>query len=302
MKNIKYHGLMHLIIISWGFTGILGKLIHLGFYQIVLFRMLIAGFTLLLILPLFGRKIRIRDKKAALKTIGVGVLVLCHWLTFFKSIQVSTASVGVLCLATTTLHVSWLEPIVMKRKFSWIEFIFGLLVIGGIAFITDHIDASQYQGIFWGLLSGLLAAFFSVFNARLRRDGTPSSSITFYEMMTGSVVLFIVLLVHGNIDVHFFQMSWSDFYWLLFLGIICTSVAFMLMIDVVDKIGAFSASLTINLEPVYSIILAVFILQENQILGNQFYWGALFIVLVVFCNPILKYYVAKRKKMIVRRI
>lgn len=301
-KNIKYQGLMHLIILTWGFTGILGKLIHLEFYQIVFFRMSIAGISLLLILLVLKKSIRINNRKALIRTIGVGVLVLLHWLTFFKSIQVSTASVGVLCLATTSVHVSWLEPIIMKRKFSWIELFLGLLVIGGIAFITDKIDRSQIEGIAWGLVSGLFAALFSVSNARLRRDGTSSASITVYEMLTGAVILLGYLFFNQQINADFFTMTWSDFYWLLFLSIICTSLAFMLMIDVVDKIGAFSASLTINLEPVYSIFLAVIILGEDAILGANFYWGAVFIVCVVFLNPILKYYIAKRKKMIVRRI
>lgn len=287
---------MHLIIFTWGFTGILGKLIHLEFYQIVFFRVLIAGVSLLAFLLLINKKIRIKERSSILKVIGVGVIVAAHWLTFYKSIQVSTVSLAVLCLSTTTLHVSWLEPLVMKRKFSWIEFILGLLVIGGIAFVSGTIDASQHEGLFWGLLSALLAAFFSVFNFRLNKDGIPSSSITVYEMFTGTIIIFVWLLGIGKIDASFFEMTWSDFGWLLFLGIVCTSAAFMLMIEVVNKIGAFSASLSINLEPVYTIILAILILQENQELSSNFYIGAISIVFIVFLNPLLKYYFNRKKK------
>jgi len=279
---------MHLIIFIWGFTGILGKLIHLEFYQIVFFRVLIAGTSLLLFLLVAGKKIRIKNTASALKVIGVGIIVVAHWLTFFKAIQVSTVSLGVLCLSTTTLHVSWLEPIVMKRKFSWIEFLLGLLVIVGIAFVSGNIDTSHHEGIYWGLLSAMLAAFFSVFNARLNRDGIPSSSITVYEMLTGTIVIFLWLFFQGEINTGFFEMTQSDFAWLIFLGIVCTSAAFMLMIEVVNKIGAFSASLSINLEPVYTMLLAIFILHENEQLNSRFYFGASFIVVIVFLNPVLK--------------
>lgn len=285
---------MHLIIFVWGFTGILGKLIELEFYQIVFFRVLIAGTSLFLFLLVIGKKVKITDKKALFRVIGVGIIVAAHWLTFFKAIQVSTVSLGVLCLSTTTLHVSWLEPLVMKRKFSWIELLLGALVIVGIAFVAGTIDPSQHEGIFWGLLSALLAAFFSVFNLRLNSDGVPSSSITVYEMFTGTIVIFVWLLLIGKVNGELFQMTVSDFWWLLFLGIVCTSAAFMLMIEVVNKIGAFSASLAINLEPVYTLILAIFIFQENQILGNHFYFGAGFIVFIVFLNPLLKYFLKRR--------
>ena len=286
---------MHGIIFTWGFTGILGKLIQLDPFQIVFFRMLIAGLSLVAFLLLIGKSLKVEKKNYLWKIIGVGLIVSTHWLAFFQSIHVSTVSLAVLCLATTTLHVSWLEPLVMKRKFSILEFILGLLIIVGIAFVSNNIDPSQHAGIAWGLLAAIMAALFSVFNARMVKD-VPSSTITTYEMITGTVVLFIVLSFQGRITPEFFQMRGIDVVWLLVLGTICTSAAFMLMIDVVDKIGAFSASLSINLEPVYTMILAIFILNENQELSGRFYLGALFIVIIVFANPILKYYLAKRKK------
>lgn len=292
---------MHAIVFTWGFTGILGKLITLDFYQIVFFRVLIAGISLLIYLNITGKKFRINDPKTLLKILGVSLLVMFHWLTFFKSIQVSTASVTVLCLSTSTLHVSWIEPIVMKRKFNILEFIMGLLVIGGIAFVSGNIDSSQYEGIFWGLISALMAALFSVLNLRMNMDGIKSSSLTVYELITAGLVLGIILFFTGNITPDFFVVDSTNLFWLLILGIVCTSAPFMLMIDVANKLGAFTSSLTINLEPVYSIILAIFILNENEVLGTNFYIGALFIIFIVFLNPILKFYLSKRGRVFDKR-
>jgi len=294
-ESFKYHLLMHLIVLAFGFTGILGKLIQLDFYQIVFFRMLIAGISLLFFLKLRRRKFKITNKKNLLAVIGVGLIVVLHWLTFFKAVQVSTASVAVLCMATTALHVSWMDPLIMKRRFSRLEFILGLLVIFGVIFVTNNVDANQIEGLLWGLLSAFLSAVFAVLNAYLNKvKEISSASLTTYEMFSGCGFLFIGLSLTGKIDASFFKMSLSDFGWLLFLGIICTSLAFMIMIDVIHKLGAYTATLTINLEPVYSIILAVFILAENEILGPQFYWGSLFIVIIVFANPLLRRWEQKR--------
>lgn len=293
---------MHLIVFLWGFTGILGKLIRLEFYQIVFFRMLIAAATMVLFLKLFRRPLKKLSLRSAVKLIAVGGIVVVHWLTFFKSIQVSTASLAVLCMATTAVHVSWLEPVLMKRKFSWIELILGVFVIFGVLFVSGNIDPSQYEGLMWGLLSGFLAALFAVFNARFVREGIPSSTITFYEMTAGTVILILWFGFQGKLDASFFKMTLADFGWLLFLGVLCTSVAFMLMIDVVNHLGAYTASLTINLEPVYSILLAIVILHENELLNLKFYIGAFFIVLIVFLNPIIKRRIGRRQRQIRMKI
>lgn len=287
--NLRYYILMHAIVLAFGFTGILGKLIQLDFFQIVFHRMWIASVSLLLFLVFSGRKFAIRNPKVLLKVLGVGAVVLLHWLTFFKAIQVSTASIAVLCMATTALHVSWLEPLVMRRKFSKLEFFLGLAVIGGVIAGTNNLDATQLTGMLWGLFSALLSAFFVVFNAYLNQvEKLSSSSITLYEMLGGSAMLLIGLSLSGKVEASFFKMNWADFGWLLFLGVVCTSLAFLLMIDIIEKIGAYTATLSINLEPVYSILLAVPILAENEILGTNFYLGSLFIIAIVFANPILQ--------------
>lgn len=294
--RFKYYLLLHLIVIAYGFTGILGKLIALDFYRLVFFRMLIAGLSLLIFLFFKKRQFRIQNRAALFKTIGVGLVVVLHWLTFFKAIQVSTASLGVLCLATTALHVSWLEPLLMKRRFSLQEFGLGVLVILGVVVVSGNMGENAGEGMFWGLISAFLSGLFAVLNARLnKKDKIPAASLTIYEMLTGALFLFILMYSQGRVDAQFFTMSLTDFSWLLFLGTVCTSVAFLLMIDVINRIGAYTATLTVNLEPVYSIILAIFMLSENEFLGPRFYLGAFFIVLIVFANPILNQLQRKRK-------
>ncbi len=270
----------------WGFTGILGKLIKLDPLAIVWYRLVIAVIALAIAIPLLKRSLKIKSKKELLKYMGVGIIVALHWVTFYISIDLSTASLGILCLSTTTIHVAWLEPLIMGRKFSWTEILLGLIVIYGIYFVSGDFDAQEYEALAYGLSSSVFAALFSVFNAKLA-EISPPSKITFYELLTGVLFLTIVLLFQGKMSADFFVMTLSDFLWLLFLGVVCTSFAFLVMVDLTRRLGAFLVSLSINMEPVYTILLAIAILNENEDVGSKFYLGSSIIVFVVIANGII---------------
>jgi len=279
--------LMHVIILVWGFTGILGKLILLPAEIIVWYRIVIALIGLVILLPFFKIPYRLKYKNDFWKLAVVGIITALHWVAFYKAISLSTASLAVLCLSTTTLHVTWIDPIIMKRKFSWLEGLFGLLVIYGVYFVSSDFNPKEYLALAYGLIAALLAAIFSVSNAKLVQT-IPSGQISLYEMLVGALFLTVYLFFTDQLNAESLSMTTSDFWWLLVLGLICTSFPFMLMIDVVKQIGAFTASLTINLEPVYTMILAILILNENEELSANFYIGASLIVLVVIVNSLVK--------------
>ena len=138
-----------------------------------------------------------------------------------------------------------------------------------------------------GLISAFLAGFFAVCNAKFVEE-IQSAHISMYELAMGFVGLTIFMLCTGKMDSSMFVMSLSDVFWLLFLAVVCTSFAFLVTIDIVKKLGAFTVSLSINLEPVYTIILAIFILQEHEQLGSNFYIGSILIILVVIANGVIK--------------
>ncbi len=286
-QKYKYHILLHFIIFLWGFTGILGKLIHLDFYHIVWNRLLFALIGLAIAFYFMRISLKINSFKELARLIGVGILVALHWITFYKSIQLSTASLGILCLSTVTLHVTWLEPLIMKRKFSWLEFALGLSVIGGIYIVSSDFNSNDYEALAYGMTSAIFAALFSVFNGRLVKT-IPATTMTFYELLAGFIFLSIILMSRGEFDTSLFTMTTSDFLWILFLGLVCTSFAFLVNINALKRLGAFTVSLSINLEPVYTILLAIVILEENKLLGPKFYFGSVLIVFVVILNAVLK--------------
>ena len=287
-ENFRYHLLLHVIIFIWGFTGILGKLIHLESLSIVWWRVFIAFIALGVFLKFKRWSFKVHSKKQLVAILAVGILVSLHWILFYKSIQLSTASLGILCLSTTTLHVTWLEPLVMKRKFLMSEFISGVLIICALIYVSGDFSSTDYIALFIGLTSALMAALFSVFNAKLVQE-TSSQTISFYEFGIAVVFLSLLLAWEGRLNYSLFVMTTSDFLWLLFLGIVCTSFAFLVVIDLVKRLGAFTVSLSINMEPVYTIFLAIAILNENAQLSNKFYIGAGIIVIIVVVNAMIKY-------------
>lgn len=294
LAKYKNHILLHFIILLFGYTGILGKEIHLDSVSIVFHRVLIASVSLFIAMLILRRPLKVQSTGRFIGILCVGLVVGAHWITFFEAVQLSTASFGVLCLSTTTLHVSWLEPLVMKRKFSWLEFGLSLIVVLGIFLVTEEFSGNQLKALLYGLTSALLAATFSVFNAKFAQTEAPST-ITLYEMSTATLAIAAILLFTGGFNAQLWDLQWSEIWRLLFLGIVCTSFAFLAIVELVKHLGAFTVSLSINLEPVYAIILGILILNENQELGLQFYFGSVIIVMVIFANAILKSYL-KRKK------
>lgn len=294
MAKYRNHIILHMIIFMWGFTGILGVLISIDADSIVWFRLLIASLSLALFMMFAKHSFRVSSLNRLWAIFGVGVIVGLHWLTFYESIKLSTASLGILCLSTTTIHVTWLEPIILKKKFSWLEFGLGLCVIPGIYLVANDFSADEFLALLIGLSSALFAALFAVFNAKFVENDRPSV-ITLYEMISATIVMTALMLFKSKIVPELFDLSLSDFLWLLFLGIFCTSLAFLVVVQIVKTLGAFTVSLSINLEPIYTILLAIVILNENEALGTNFYLGALIILLVVLLNAFLKAPRVKKK-------
>lgn len=272
-------------------------MIHLEALYIVWYRVGIAAFVIMVYLLVMRSPLSI-PRRYWFRLAFIGLVVAAHWVTFYTSIQWSTASLGILCLSTTTLHVAWLEPLIMKKRFSWIEFSLGLVVVGGIYFVSGDFSTQEYWAVAMGLISAFLAGFFAVNNAKFVEE-IQSTHISMYELAMGFVGLSIYMALTGKFDPSMFVMNASDIFWLLFLAVVCTSFAFLVTIDIVKKLGAFTVSLSINLEPVYTIVLAIFILKEHEQLGSNFYIGSILIILVVIANGVIK---NQQKKKIVRSL
>jgi drug/metabolite transporter (DMT)-like permease len=277
---------LHLAVFLFGFTAVIGKLITLEQTALVWNRLWIAVLGLVFI-PGVIKGIRSIKRSNFLIFSGIGVLVALHWLTFYGSIKVgNSASVTLACLATSSLFTSILEPIITKSKFQWVELVLGLLVIVGIYFLSG-VGEAYYWAIVIGIISAFLASLFSTLNKKYI-TGQNSLSVSTIELAAGFVFISVCYPLLQNL---FPQPQWfptgSDWWWLLVLGLLCTSLAFALALESLKVISAFISNLSINLEPIYGIVLAILFLNEDTQLNFDFYLGTAIILLAVILHPII---------------
>lgn len=277
--------LLHFIVLIFGFTGIIGKFITIDSQSLVWWRMFIAFVSLGTYMAYKRFSIR-ANLRTALTLVATGVVIAAHWVTFFEAIKVSTVSVTLACLSTAALFTALIEPIFFKRKISGTELLMGLVIVGGLVLIFSF-ESEYAWGITLGLISAFLAASFTVLNGVFIRHHRPSK-ISFYEMLGGILVLSAYLAYSGKANAGLFALSHSDLIWLLILGTICTAFAFVASVKVMETLTPFTVSLSINLEPVYGIILAWFIFGESEKMTIGFYLGAFVILATVFTNSYLR--------------
>ena len=282
---------LHLIVFIWGFTAVLGELITIKEASLVWYRMLIAGVFMLLYVIITKKPWKLPAKSFA-HLIGVGFLIALHWLFFFKAINVSNVSITLAVFSTGAFFASILEPIFFNRKMLWYEVCFGLIIIGGL-FMIMQVEADYLHGMLYALLSVFIGVTFTLFNGKLIQKYDPSV-ITLYEFFAGVVLISAYLFYEGKFEPTFFKISGDDWILIVLLSSVCTAYAFTASVNVMKKLTPYTVMLTTNMEPVYGIILAYFILGGKEQMSFGFYMGALIILGTVILNGILKNYQRKR--------
>lgn len=274
----------------WGLTPVLGKLITLQALDLVFWRLVFA--TLSLAIFLFYKKIKIEFTfKQFLVMMLMGFIVGMHWFFFYHAIKVSNVSIAMTGFSTITLFASILQPILLKKKFFWGDAFYGILILIGIGIILNF-ETNAFLGIFYGTLAAFTGAFFGIYNGKLITIHN-SSLITIVEFIGALVFILIVKYLIGNYSLTFESLSLKDFYWLLFLSVICTTLAFTLSVEIMKYLTPFTVIITNNLEPVYGVVISILIFGQSELMSNQFYFGAIIILFCVFSYPFLKKKVEK---------
>jgi drug/metabolite transporter (DMT)-like permease len=283
--NLKSYLHLHFIVFIWGFTAVLGALITLDALPLVWFRMLFAvGFIAIYI---YFKKLSLRvPLKATLQFLFSGLIIALHWFTFFHAIKISNISITLACLSTGALFASLLEPILYGKKIVWYEVFFGLLAVGGL-YIIFNVEGSYFWGMLIALSSAFLSALFAVINSKLVKRYDPTV-MSFYELSGGVIFFTFLLLFAHSFTPTFFVLSFKDLLYLLLLSSVCTAYAFIASTSVMKFLSPYTVMLTINLEPIYGIILAVMVFKEKEKMSFEFYIGAFIILLTVVLNAVIK--------------
>jgi drug/metabolite transporter (DMT)-like permease len=270
---------LHVFVFLAGLTGPLGFLIQLNGLMLVFYRMLLASLVLLFIY-FFTQQKHQYNFATKFRLIGIGAIIALHWVCFYGSIKLANVSIALVCFSSTSMFTSLIEPLATKVNMKWRDILIGAISFIGILLIF-HFDTKFRTGIIVGLLSALLASIFSVINKGVTNN-VDTFSIQFYEMMGG--VLFLSLIILGSIGLNqnqFVLPQRNDWFWIFILAIACTVWANHLMLSSLKHISAFTLNVTLNLEPVYGIILAFVLFKEQKQLGGSFYIGLSLIALSV---------------------
>jgi drug/metabolite transporter (DMT)-like permease len=283
--------ILHFTVFIWGFTSILGQLISISAVQLVWYRVLIAFVSLFIYFKINKTIIKV-SRKTFLQLFFTGALVGGHWILFFASIKLSTVPVTLVCLSSITLFTAIFEPLINKTRISRLEIISGLLIISGIALIFKF-ETQYTKGIILALTSAVFASLFAIINSRqVKKYEAPI--IAFYELVGAFIWASLYLLCTHGFN-NSLLLKNSDIGYLLLLGTVCTSLAYVAGVSVMRELSAFRVALITNLEPVYGILMSFAFFGDINKMTTGFWIGALIILSTIFLFPVVKKQIAKRK-------
>ena len=273
--------LLHVAVLMWGFTGILGRLIDQPADQLVYTRTVIGTLGLVLAGWWMGFPL-LPDRNELKHQLLTGAIIAGHWFTFYHAIKIGTVSIAVACLSASTIFTALLEPLWTKRRVRSYELVLGVVVIVALLLIFG-LETEYRLAIAIATLSALLSAWFTVVNGQLiRRDH--AGRIGLYELVGVCLVMGTWLGIDGRLPPPLWELETDQVLWHLLLGLVCTSFAFSAGIAVMRQLSAFTVSLTVNLEPVYSIVLALVIWGDDERLTIGSYLGFALILACLLVN------------------
>ncbi len=254
MKISKYVQL-HFIILLWGFTPVLGKLISIDAYDLVWYRLLFSALSLYLYLRYKGLSLSI-SKKDLVIILATGLVVGLHWFCFYHAIKISNVSVTMAGFSSITLFGSLFQPLLLKKKFYWTDVFYGIAISVGLIVILNF-ESIYFWGIVYGVIAAITAAFFGIYNGKLILKNN-AVVITFYEFV-GAFLFISVLKFFNHSDSYIPALGMLDLIWLLMLSIACTTLAFTMSVDILKYFTPLTVIITNNLEPIYGIVFSIII-------------------------------------------
>jgi drug/metabolite transporter (DMT)-like permease len=283
---------LHVAVFLWGFTAILGTLIQLNSLNLVWWRTFLTALVYLIFTKVF-QEVRQLPRSVLLRFMGIGILLTVHWVCFYGAIKLANASVALICMGTTALFSAFLEPLLNRTRMRPYEIFLGVLMIPGILLIknqTDKAGDNMALGFWLGILSAVVITFVSIFNKKNIATASPLS-ISFLQMVSGFLFLTLLMpfiLWQQKMPLSSCLPSQTDWIYLAILVVVCTNISTILCFRAMKHLSAFATNLTINLEPIYGILLAIPILGEHRQLSLNFYIGCAIILGAVSLYPVLR--------------
>lgn len=271
---------LHLVILLWGFTAVLGNMIDLSATQVVLYRSVAAA----AILALLAKDRAKLTPQIMLALIGNGMILGFHWVMFFLAVKLANVSVCMVGMATISFWTALLEPVLITRcKFQTTNLALGLFVVSAV-YLIFHSETEFHLGFGFAIAGALLATIFSIINGMFSGKAS-ESAIVMYEMAGAALFCCLGLVISPlfGIDLasdHWLP-TWTELIWLIVLVALCTIYAYLVYVELLRRMSVFTINFANNLEPIYGIGLGALLFGDHQHVGSTFYLGATLIMFAV---------------------
>ncbi len=264
------YALLHLTVLLWGFTAILGKSFSIGAVPLVWYRVVLVVAVMAGVLAFRGISFR---QPRVWRLYAVGALVGLHWLMFYGCIREAGVAIAVLCLATLTLFTAIFEPLIFRRPFRVYELLLGAVVLAGVVLLVKVEAKASVTGWGLGIGSALFSAAFGALNGKFARTEV-AERVTFYELQGAVVVTSLFFVVWPEKFVPPSALSLQDVGMLAVFVVGCTVLPWLWSLRVLQVLSPYTVSLAVALEPVYSMAMAVWLWPETEKLSLRFYAGS----------------------------
>lgn len=280
---------LHFIVLLFGFTAVLGKLITLPSVEMVFYRTLLAALGMGVLMILLKKSFTV-SKSDLITILLTSMIVAVHWITFFVSGKISNPSTSLVGFATCSFWAAIFEPLAKGKKIQFLEIGLGIVVLAGLCIILAF-DFRYPLGLFLGVISGMTAAWFTVINSKLV-SRVSTYTITLYEMVGACVFIVLFMPIYkatwaleGSLNLSPTTMDWV---YIAIMAWACSVYAYSTAIELTKKLSVFFIQLALNLEPLYGIVLALLIFGQQEVMSLKFYIGTLIILSAVVLYPIMK--------------
>ncbi|QSX05535.1 EamA family transporter [Sedimentibacter sp. zth1] len=274
-NKIKSYISITLVTFFWGLSFISTKICLKWFTPISLafYRFLIATIVLFIILILTEKNLKI-DKTDIFKIVLMGFTGMFLYFTFENlALSLMSASLASVLIALMPAFAVLGDFFILKKPISKVKIISVLISIVGACLVAGFNSEENSKNLVLGIILIMVSLVswlaYNYLSIPLQKKYS-TIKITFYQTVFGTLFFLICLPFSRTNFANFSSVGLLN---LLFLGVLCSAVCYLLYNYSLNHIDVVICSIFINLMPIITVTASVIILHEKvsliQILGTS---------------------------------
>ena len=255
-----YYGMYILSLLIFGTNGLLVSHITIAPSQIVMFRTMIGGLFLSVLVLLRGGFDRNTLRAESIALVLGGTMLGLNWITLFEAYKLLNVSLATLIYYVGPILVLVFSPVFFHEKLSAQKIAAVILVFIGLFFISGSIAQAgmNMSGLLAAALSALFYAALIVFNKRIVQTSGMQTAALELD------VAFVVVLAYTLVTTGFPEVQRSDVPYIAVIGLVNTGAAYLLYFTSLQKLSGQSVALLSYVDPVSALFFSAVFLQEKM--------------------------------------